>query len=291
MKKLLNKKGFTIVELVIVIAVIAILAAVLIPTFSNVIESANKSADLSEAQNSLKAYSAYTSSKGHSLADGTVFKVKKSNRAYVFYKGSLHEFKEREIVGDYVSILAIGETSYISNKMTAHYLNDAGNDVEFDVTTVDGNKKQVVFFYSDTKNVTFEDGSLNCEIYPGRLVYFPEKYYTLENGKYEKSATTITKPDNTEVKANIAYVTIDKVISKVIKVTRTGSGESIRVDAVEFINGDEKAITSLPELAAGQSYSINTDGVKINDRIISIEATYELGTNIDITITSTSASE
>jgi len=38
-----NKKGFTIVELVIVIAVIAILAAVLIPTFSNVIEKAKMS--------------------------------------------------------------------------------------------------------------------------------------------------------------------------------------------------------------------------------------------------------
>ncbi len=44
MKKITNKKGFTIVELVIVIAVIAILAAVMIPTFSNVIEKANASA-------------------------------------------------------------------------------------------------------------------------------------------------------------------------------------------------------------------------------------------------------
>ena len=42
MKKL-NKKGFTIVELVIVIAVIAILSAVLIPTFSSIINKANKS--------------------------------------------------------------------------------------------------------------------------------------------------------------------------------------------------------------------------------------------------------
>ena len=39
-----NKKGFTITELVIVIAVIAILAAVLIPTFSGVIDKAKKSA-------------------------------------------------------------------------------------------------------------------------------------------------------------------------------------------------------------------------------------------------------
>ena len=40
-----NKKGFTIIELVIVIAVIAILAAVLIPTFAGIIRQANLSAD------------------------------------------------------------------------------------------------------------------------------------------------------------------------------------------------------------------------------------------------------
>ena len=40
-----NKKGFTIVELVIVIAVIAILSAVLIPTFAGIIDRANQSAD------------------------------------------------------------------------------------------------------------------------------------------------------------------------------------------------------------------------------------------------------
>lgn len=39
------KKGFTIVELVIVIAVIAVLAGVLIPTFSGVVKKANLSAD------------------------------------------------------------------------------------------------------------------------------------------------------------------------------------------------------------------------------------------------------
>ena len=44
MKK--SKKGFTIVELVIVIAVIGILAAVLIPTFSGIVEKAKRTAAL-----------------------------------------------------------------------------------------------------------------------------------------------------------------------------------------------------------------------------------------------------
>ncbi len=46
MTKKLNKRGFTIVELVVVIVVIAILAAVLIPTISSLVDKANRSADI-----------------------------------------------------------------------------------------------------------------------------------------------------------------------------------------------------------------------------------------------------
>ncbi len=63
MKKM--KKGFTIVELVIVIAVIAILAAVLIPTFTSVTEKAKESAALQEARN------AYTNTISEALVDGS----------------------------------------------------------------------------------------------------------------------------------------------------------------------------------------------------------------------------
>ena len=51
-----NKKGFTIVELVIVIAVIAILAAVLIPTFTGVTERAKESAAMQNARNAWTNY-------------------------------------------------------------------------------------------------------------------------------------------------------------------------------------------------------------------------------------------
>ena len=45
MKRFRQRKAFTIVEMVIVIAVIAILATVLVPTISGVIQKANHSAD------------------------------------------------------------------------------------------------------------------------------------------------------------------------------------------------------------------------------------------------------
>jgi type IV pilus assembly protein PilA len=67
MKKM-NKKGFTIVELVIVIAVIAILAAVLIPTFSGVIEKANQSAAMQNAASLFKEALALDLADG--VADG-----------------------------------------------------------------------------------------------------------------------------------------------------------------------------------------------------------------------------
>ena len=55
-----NKKGFTIVELVIVIAVIAILAAVLIPTFVGLVNKANVASDTALVKNLNTALAADT---------------------------------------------------------------------------------------------------------------------------------------------------------------------------------------------------------------------------------------
>ena len=54
-----NKKGFTIVELVIVIAVIAIVAGVLIPTFTSVSNRAKESAALQKARTAYTAITVY----------------------------------------------------------------------------------------------------------------------------------------------------------------------------------------------------------------------------------------
>lgn len=84
------KKGFTIVELVIVIAVIGILAAVLIPTFSGVMNRANDSAAQQTARNSITSALLMTSNAA--LPENTliVLDVNKDNTPdYAFtYDGS-----------------------------------------------------------------------------------------------------------------------------------------------------------------------------------------------------------
>lgn len=78
-----NKKGFTIVELVIVIAVIAILAAVLIPTFSGVIEKANQNAAMQAARNEYELFLAdHAAEVGDDMNLDIV--VTKDTKTYVF---------------------------------------------------------------------------------------------------------------------------------------------------------------------------------------------------------------
>ena len=69
-----NRKGFTIVELVIVIAVIGILATVLVPTFGDVITKANNAADLQEVKNAYTAYTAKQADKA-GYTDNIIIKV------------------------------------------------------------------------------------------------------------------------------------------------------------------------------------------------------------------------
>lgn len=78
-----NKRGFTIVELVIVIAVIAILATVLVPTFSGVIEQATNAALDADAK---AIYTQYVSAdNGANAGKDFVIKAAKGSKTQYYY--------------------------------------------------------------------------------------------------------------------------------------------------------------------------------------------------------------
>lgn len=99
-----NRKGFTITELVIVIAVIAILAAVLIPTFSGVVKKANDSAITQETRAALTSLLAEKDAK---IPENTYFVYQKGdttkwfkyeNGKLVDYNGTLPTYDANDEV-------------------------------------------------------------------------------------------------------------------------------------------------------------------------------------------------
>ena len=94
MKKM-NKKGFTIVELVIVIAVIAILAAVMIPTFSGIIEKAKESAAIQEGTAIWKEAYALDLSDGalDGKENGTAVAIEGKTFTYTVTEGEFESFE------------------------------------------------------------------------------------------------------------------------------------------------------------------------------------------------------
>ena len=98
MNKKNNRKGFTTVELVIVIAVIAILATVLIPTFSNLIGNANDSAALQEANSAYKNWLAdIDNAKTYTKDTVLAIVVADGKEVYLFQNNELTESKVSEV--------------------------------------------------------------------------------------------------------------------------------------------------------------------------------------------------
>ena len=62
-----NKKGFTLIELIVVIAILAILAAIAIPTFAGITENANQEVLAANARSIATAVNAHNALNPNSL--------------------------------------------------------------------------------------------------------------------------------------------------------------------------------------------------------------------------------
>ena len=126
------KKAFTITELVIVIAVIAILAAVLIPTFANVIENANQSAALQTSTNALTDYQSIALNNDNPKDDDMAGVVFVSDEyAYVYLNSSLH------FIGKTSDLCSLNSEGGFTKKdaLPGNSSNETGGGLTFDTAT------------------------------------------------------------------------------------------------------------------------------------------------------------
>lgn len=175
-----NKKGFTIVELVIVIAVIAILAAVLIPTFVSVTAKARANAALQAASAAHKLVSAEVAEQGGVKNDSyyayTSKLGKEADYAFAIKEGEITAvdikkdflFGDTELQNDDVIVLFVSEDAYVTGT------DNKGAAIKEIISTVLDNKTGVEGVVA--MGTTIKDGqNEDADLY--------EYSYTEENAK------------------------------------------------------------------------------------------------------------
>lgn len=214
-----KKRGFTIIELVIVIAVIAILAAVLIPTFANIIQKANVANDVALARNMNTILIADEATNGRSTdmydvlialeqggfklenlnprADGNVFAWDKANNQIVYLekgsakpifqakeiganKGDLYiTTRKAEVFADY-----LGYSYYFASDIKGDITLKGGSCLDTGEFALDGN------VYVQTENDVEIHGTIKNTITVNSASGKITNYSVVENVVIEKTAST-----------------------------------------------------------------------------------------------------
>lgn len=195
-----SKHGFTLVELIIVIAVIGVLAAILIPSFSNVIEKANSKSALSDARNLITIYTAQkleddTSGGSKSYPENIVITVNKANKYYLFGYNTQS------------GLLMISNDGKGFDKDTQGMTLTTKNDL-LQSTLIYNNNHSAESFDSEKDNYILEnDGAIYLESYSKfsqeQLSGFDGIFKGKDNNQYRE--LTVSMPENISDNVNIYH--------------------------------------------------------------------------------------
>lgn len=124
--KLSNKKGFTLMEMLIVVAIIAILVAIAIPTFAGQLERANQATDAANIRAAYAEAMVDAISSGDNTGSATTEATMKS--------GSWNKLTDAETIGG-TAINSITKAQSKAETVTVTIQADGTNKVEFKAAT------------------------------------------------------------------------------------------------------------------------------------------------------------
>ena len=99
LKKFTNKKGFTLIEMLIVVAIIAVLIAIAIPTFAGQIEKANQATDAANIR------AAYAEAALEAIESGTA--VGDATTVEMVHTGTFDKIENPQIGGTSIKDTAV----------------------------------------------------------------------------------------------------------------------------------------------------------------------------------------
>ena len=175
-----NKKGFTLIELIIVVAILAVLAAIAIPTVAGLIDKANVSADKSNANEMTNAIERFVSE--YELAKQDIYAGtfipdnldSAQGRIYNITKATERRHIELlESDTGYDGICINKDTKYPNNKITAKAV--ITNYMKTTSSTFDPKQSDMNFYYSPTTgSVVVDIQDSNIEKLNSKINYAQE---------------------------------------------------------------------------------------------------------------------
>lgn len=131
-----NEKGLTLIELLAVIVILGIIAAIAIPAIGNIIQKSKVDAVKSEAIQVLNAAKLYISSNGIPEGGTQTLRLKDANES--IGEGDLSSFVDEYKYDSYYVVVSAGEDGKVTYKISSKKINIGKSSITFDGATIGG---------------------------------------------------------------------------------------------------------------------------------------------------------